>query len=111
MKRRVYLRPGHTDMRKSIDALGLLAQDVMKLNLFEKSYFLFCNKRRDKLKVLYWDRNGFCLWQKRLDGEKFPWPQSEEVVKEIPMKRLFWLLRGIDFFKEHGGEDRKYIRI
>lgn len=109
-KRRVYLRPGYTDMRKSINSLGVIVQESMKLNLFEASFFLFCNRRRDILKILYWDKNGFCLWQKRLEEEKFPWAESEEGVSEISTKKLFWLLKGIDFFKEHKGEKR-YLKI
>lgn len=105
-RRKVYLRPGYTDMRKSIHGLSYLVQDVMKLNLFEPAYFLFCGKRRDTIKILYWDKNGMCLWTKKLSGDKFPWTNEDKVYTELELKKIFWLLRGINFFSEH---KEKYI--
>lgn len=74
----IYIRPGFTDMRKAINGLALMAQDEMKLNIFEGNVFIFCGKRKRSLKVLYWDRNGFCLWQKRLEKDRYVWPKTEE---------------------------------
>ena len=68
---RFFLRPGKTDLRKGINGLSLLIQNTMKHDPFSKSLFLFCNKRRKLLKIVYWDRNGFCLWQKKLDRDTF----------------------------------------
>ena len=96
-------------MRKSVNGLSKLAQNEMHLPLFTKSIFLFCNKKRNTIKALYWHRNGFCLWMKKLSEEKFPWPQTEEEVYQISTKRLFWLLKGIDFFQEHTEKQYKII--
>jgi transposase len=60
---RVFVRPGSTDMRKQINGLALIAEQVMECMVFEPTMFLFCNGERRILKALYWDRNGFCLWQ------------------------------------------------
>ena len=109
MKRKVYIRPGITDMRKSINGLSVLVQEEMQLSVFEKSLFLFCNRKRDMIKILYWDKNGFCLWHKRLEKDKFPWAKTSEEVKEIPRNRLFWLLKGIDFFQEH--REKNYLKV
>ena len=109
MRRRVYIRPGVTDMRKSINTLTQLVQTEMNLSPFDKSLFIFCNKRKNMLKVLYWDKNGFCLWQKKLSKQKFPWVNTDEEVKEISNQRLLWLLKGIDFFKEH--QEEKYLKV
>ncbi|WP_220125693.1 IS66 family insertion sequence element accessory protein TnpB, partial [Leptospira noguchii] len=100
-KRKVYLRPGFTDLRKSINTLSVIVEGNMKKDPYSESLYLFCNKKKDKLKMLYWDKSGFCLWQKRLEESKFPWPNSKEEVDEIPVERFHWLLNGIDFFKEH----------
>lgn len=100
-KLRVYLRPGVTDMRKSIDGLAAMAQDRMGGELFGGSLFVFCNRRRTHIKILYWDRTGFCLWLKRLEEERFPWPGTTEECREITPKELDWLLRGLDFFNVH----------
>lgn len=99
--RRIYLKPGATDMRKSIDTLSVLVEQGMKLNPLDRSCYLFCNKRKDLIKLLYWDDNGFCLWQKKLQVDKYPWPVSEEEVREISNEKLKLLLTGIDFTKEH----------
>ncbi len=61
---KVYLAPGVTDMRAGIDRLSMTVQGVLDLDPFSGQLFVFCNRRRDAIKVLYWDRNGFCLWHK-----------------------------------------------
>jgi transposase len=68
---------------------------------FSGNVYLFCNRERKLLKAVYWDRNGFWLSQKRLEQEKFPWPETEEEVRELSAEELSMLLRGIDFFKAH----------
>ena len=55
-----------------------------------------CNRRRSIVKVLYWDRSGFCLWQKSLEKEKFRWPPSARAVLELDIRELEWLLEGLD---------------
>ncbi|AGS80609.1 IS66 family insertion sequence element accessory protein TnpB [Leptospira noguchii] len=107
--RKVYLRPGATDLRKSINTLTVIVEGKMKKDPYSESVFLFCNRKKDKLKMLYWDKSGFCLWQKRLEESKFPWPNSEEEVHKIPVERFHWLLNGIDFFKEHKKLKYKHV--
>lgn len=97
----VYLRTGPTDMRKSINGLAAIVQNEMKLNPFETGYYVFCNKARRLLKLLYWDNTGFALWYKRLEQYRFPWPDEEEEVKKITAGQIRWLLSGIDFFSAH----------
>ena len=62
----VYLCREPVEMRKSIDGLSLLVQEAMELNPFDEAIFVFCNRQRDKVKILAWERNGFVLWYKRL---------------------------------------------
>ena len=100
-KMRIFVRPGATDMRKQARGLSVLVEQEMELNVFGESLFVFCNRRRNLLKILYWDRNGLCQWQKRLEQHRFPWPMSEESVQEIREPQLRWLLEGIDFWKAH----------
>ncbi|GAB1426132.1 hypothetical protein MASR2M16_33660 [Thauera terpenica] len=70
------------------------------LNPFGDALYLFINRRRDKLKALYWHRNGFCLWYKRLEAERFAWPAIEagEATCVLTMKELEWLLEGFDLW-------------
>lgn len=93
---RVFLAVGVTDMRKSINGLCLLVQAHMALDPFAGDLFAFCNRRRSMVKILYWERNGFCLWQKRLEKERFVWPESESQVLRLEGRQLHWLLEGID---------------
>jgi len=93
---KVYISSDVTDMRKSIDALSVLVQDVLKKDPFSGHLFVFCNKRGDKVKILYWDRNGFCLWYKRLERGIFRLPQVKAKVFMIMPHELNLLLEGID---------------
>jgi len=92
----VYLGLGSTDMRKSINGLSVLVQERLALNPFSGHLFVFCNRRRNMVKILYWDRNGFCLWHKRLEKHFFSWPESVEEVMRIDQRQLGWLLEGLD---------------
>ena len=93
---KVYLVLGSTDMRKSVNGLSLFVSEHMALDPFLGHLYVFCNRRRNILKILYWDRNGFCLWYKRLERERFRWPQNELEVLEISSRELSWLLDGLD---------------
>src|SRR5262249_40484307 len=68
----VYLYRGVVDMRKSIDGLSAIVEQELGLSPFAAKLFVFCNRRRDKIKVLYWERAGFVLWYKRLEKQRFP---------------------------------------
>ena len=93
---KVYVSTDETDMRKSIDALSLLVQEVLKKDPFSGHLFVFCNKRGDKIKILYWDRNGYCLWYKRLERGVFRLPKVQAKVFMIMPNELNLLLEGID---------------
>jgi transposase len=92
---KVYLAAGKTDLRRSIDGLAHLVAGQMDLDPLSGHLFVFCNRRRTMVKVLYWDRNGFCLWQKRLEKELFRWPKDGEVVVEVGARELMWFLEGL----------------
>ena len=98
---RVYLALGSTDMRKSINGLSIMVERAMELNPFSGELFVFCNRRRNIIKILYWDRNGFCLWHKRLEQDRFKWPKSEKEVMAIDRSQLQWLLCGLDIVDAH----------
>lgn len=93
---KVYIASEVTDMRKSIDALSELVQSTLNKDPFSGHLFVFCNKRGDKIKILYWDRSGFCLWYKRLERGIFRLPKVQEKVFMIAPNELNLLLEGID---------------
>ena len=100
-KVKIFIKPGHTDLRKASNGLGVIVQEGMKHDPFNGSVYLFCNRERKLLKAVYWDNNGFWLCQKRLEKDKYPWPQTMEAVLELTEEELKMLLTGIDLFKKH----------
>jgi transposase len=93
----IYLHRDSVDFRKSINGLVLIVEQEMKLSPFVDALFVFCNKGRDKTKVLYWDRTGFCLWYKRLEKARFKWPhQGQNPVRSLTENEWHWLLSGYD---------------
>ena len=101
---RVYLALGATDMRKSIDGLAGEVVDVLAGDPFSSHLFVFCNRGRDKLKILYWQRNGFWLCYRRLERERFAWPclAPGQASVEISARELAWLLDGLDWQRVQG---------
>lgn len=94
----VYLYNQPVDMRKSMDGLAGIVEQHMKLSPFSKSLFVFVNKRKDKLKMLAWERNGFVVWYKRLEKQRFAWFKDDS-IRVLSIKELNWLLDGYDVFK------------
>jgi transposase len=105
---RVFLALGNTDMRKAINGLSILVEGAMELDPFSGHFFVFSNRRRTMVKILYWDRNGFCLWQKRLEKHRFKWPQKETDVTELSTRELGFLLEGLDIGVVHPHEALSY---
>ena len=96
----VFIHREPVDMRKAINGLSEIVQHAAMGNLMKPHLFVFCGKRRNTMKILYFDKSGFCLWQKRLEKDKFPWPKKlTEVVVSITPEQLSWLLEGYDIFK------------
>jgi len=98
---RVYIATGSTDMRKSINGLSQLVADNFETDIFAGHLFAFCNRRQDIIKILFWDKNGFCLWHKRLEKDHFHWPKSEQDVLNIDCQQMSWLLAGLDIRNAH----------
>lgn len=102
----VYLHRDPVDFRKSINGLMVVAEQQMQLSPFTGALFVFCNKTRDKLKILYWDKTGFALWYKRLEKHRFKWPtKMERKTLELTEQQLHWLLGGYDVI---GHESLRY---
>jgi transposase len=93
----IYLASGSTDLRKSIDGLAALVKYHFELDPFSTSLFVFCNRGHDKLKILYWDHNGFWLYYRRLEKGRFKWPKDtvEQKTMSISRRQLQWLLDGL----------------
>lgn len=92
---RVYLACGSTDLRKSIDGLAVLVQEAFRLDPFSPCLFVFCNRDRNKLKILYWEHNGFWLFYRRLERGTFQWPTGSTDPVIVSNRELRWLLDGL----------------
>lgn len=95
----VYVHRQPVDFRKSINGLSLLVQESLGLDVFSEALFVFGNRCRNKIKILYWDKTGFCLWYKRLEKDKFKWPRKGDAVLPLTAEQFDWLLRGLDIEK------------
>ena len=108
---RVYIATGSTDMRKSINGLSILVADQFELDPLSGCMFAFCNRKRDIVKILYWDRNGFCLFHKRLEKNRFQWPETEESVLNIHGHELSWLLDGLSLYQDDAHQQLLYESV
>lgn len=93
----IYLALGATDLRKAVDGLALMVKQDFQMDPFENHIYLFCNSRRNRLKGLIWDKNGFVLYYKRLDGEgaRLKWPNDPGDVRNISVEQLQLLMAGM----------------
>jgi transposase len=91
---KIYLACGDTDMRKSINGLTAIVENSFQLDPFEKALFVFCNRQRNRLKILTWEDNGFWLHFKRLERGHFKWPtQGEDVTMCLSVEELSHLIK------------------
>jgi transposase len=93
--KRVYLACGKTDMRKSINGLTAIVESSFALDPFDGTLFVFCNRSRDRIKIVEWDGDGFWLYFKRLERGRFRWPEpGEEATMTLSGEELSILLGG-----------------
>lgn len=92
---KIYIACGKADMRKSIDGLSAIVSQNFKLDPFENALFLFCGGKRDRMKAILWEGDGFLLLYKRLEGGVFQWPRTTEEVREITPQQYRWLIEGL----------------
>jgi transposase len=104
----IWLFSKPTDMRKSIDGLSVIVSDQLEKNPCGPEVFVFYNRGLDKLKVLYWDKNGFCLWYKRLEKGRFLLPRLEEQAYCLTAEQLRWLLDGLRIEELKGNPSLSY---
>ena len=108
--RAVYLHQEAVDFRKSINGLASLVEHGLGLDTFVDALFVFANRRRDRIKILGWDVNGFWLLHKRLEKDRFIWPRGEAGVALLSVEQLHWLLKGVDIQAMRGHQAVRYKR-
>ena len=92
---RVYIACGYTDLRRGIDGLASIVQQQFMMDPFTNTLFLFCGRRRDRIKALYWEGNGFVLLYKRLESGSFEWPRNGAEAKALTPQQYRWLMEGL----------------
>ena len=102
--RRYYVACGYTDLRRGIDGLAAIVTQQYGGRLDEESLFLFCGRRTDRIKALYWSGDGYLLLYKRLSNGSFQWPKSEAELRLLDPQTFRWLMKGLSM------EERKAIR-
>ena len=100
-KKPVYLCCGHTDMRKSINGLTILVKNSFGMDPFGEAVYVFCNRARDRIKILEWDADGFWLYFKRLERGRFRWPGvGEEKTMVLTNEEMNYLIGGAKLEKK-----------
>ena len=98
---KIFLCCENTDMRKSFDSLAVLVKNIIHHDPLSGHIFVFCNRRADRLKLLYWDRDGFAIWYKRLEKGIFSLPQINDSSCVIDHRQLTMILEGVDISSVH----------
>ena len=91
----VYIALGYTDLRRGIDGLAAIVQESFELDPFTNTLFLFCGRRKDRIKGLLWEGNGFLLLYKRLETGSFQWPRTGEEARQLTPQQYRWLMEGL----------------
>ena len=91
----MYIACGYTDLRRGIDGLASIVQEQFQMDPFQRAMFLFCGRRRDRLKALYWEGDGFLLLYKRLEQGSFQWPRTKKEVQALTPQQYRWLMEGL----------------
>ena len=108
----VFLYTEPVDMRKSIDGLATIVQQQLDLDPFSESLFVFCNRQRDKIKLLLWEKNGFILWYKRLEKHKFSYQfGGQQATICLSAGELNYLLDGINIFQQKPHERLNFSAV
>jgi transposase len=106
----VHLHRDPVDFRKSVNGLAAIVEQTLGLDPFAPACFVFGNRRHDRVKLLFWEKNGFWLCYKRLEEDRFIWPRAEETVLKLTVEQLHWLLAGIDLAALRPHHARAYRR-
>ena len=94
--RRIYLATGYTDLRRGMEGLASIIKFNFQLDPYQKDIlFLFCGRRRDRIKALLWEGDGFVLLYKRLESGSFQWPRNGEEVRKLTAQQYRWLMEGL----------------
>ncbi len=96
----VYIAIGYTNLRMGIDGLAGVIANTFHQNPQNNSLFLFCGRKKDRIKGLYWDNDGYILLYKRLECGRYQWPRNESELKELTEQQFRWLMEGLSIYEK-----------
>ena len=105
----IYIACGYTDLRRGIDGLAGIVQSQFQLDPFQRVLFLFCGRRQDRIKGLYWEGDGFLLLYKRLENGAFQWPQSKDEVRQLTPQQYRWLMEGLNIHQQKAHKPTNHL--
>lgn len=97
---KVYIAIGYSDLRHGIDGFATIIQNTFHMNPQSSALFLFCGRRCDRIKALYWDGDGYILLYKRLENGQYQWPRTTEELKELTPQQFRWLMEGLSIYQK-----------
>lgn len=109
--KRIYLYRHAVDFRKAVNGLSILVEAVLEKDPFDGTLFVFTNRARNRVKILWYERNGFCLWYKRLEQDRFVWPRGDEQTLKLSGQQLNWLLDGYDITQLRAHPTRRFSSV
>lgn len=111
-REKIYLKNGHTDMRRGIDGLAGVVKEEMGLKVCdEKAMFIFCGRKKDRYKILYWERDGFTLLYKRIEKGRLKWPNELEAVLQLTSQQYRWLTEGLSISQPRAIQEIESVNI
>jgi len=97
---KIFIAVGYSDLRRGIDGFASLVQNTFHMNPQTNALFIFCGRRSDRIKALYWDTDGYILLYKRLEDGRYQWPRTTEELKELTPQQFRWLMEGLSIYQK-----------
>ena len=97
---KIFIAVGYTDLRQGIDGFVTLVQNTFHMNPQTSILFIFCGRRSDRIKALFWDGDGYLLLYKRLEDGRYQWPRTETELKELTFQQFRWLMEGLNIYQK-----------
>ena len=112
MREKIYLKCGHTDMRRGIDGLSGVVIEELGLKVCDESaMFIFCGRKKDRYKMLYWERDGFVLLYKRIEKGRLKWPKKPEKYIQLTAQEYRWLKEGLPIVQARANKALESVNI
>ena len=97
---KIYIAVGYSDLRRGIDGFASIIQNTFHMNPQTSTLFMFCGRRSDRIKALFWDGDGYILLYKRLEDGRYQWPRTETELKELTFQQFRWLMEGLNIYQK-----------